>query len=576
MFTHYALAAAVHLAVMTHFHVAYATTNAFSLVVPGTSVPIWAKSTSRKITVWLKTPTETLAAYEQAVIDFKAKTTMISTLDTVTKNPMAKSVLHVKRILTDMHMYLDNVEKYLIKIAKFSSSLPPPAHVPDAQCDIPVTAPFPKKEVEKFTDNVDRQIAILKKNIATAEAATTGDQAEKDKIKLDHLESFILAMEIHLNLVIRMSASLEEYLQMAEHLSNTAIHSNLIFVLTMKGCLDVAANEIVDVDNCGAYTEGYHCALTISRLDQIGPAYKALEVPYYHEKTDRVWILDVGDILVNIHSNQFIDKGTCTLDSGGYVCTGNPWVDHECLKALESANELAVKDYCELKNYPAKIPLVLDTELGLLLAKRDKGEIQISWTKSDGVKTTFDLKTPVILTGFGEVKLKDDWRLTTRIISQTLFNDDGSDERILPSILDLTWLVPPNFGRLGGKTNSTDHSGPPALWEEPVWEFVQIGLTMFIALLALCGLPCCFLYTRDKFEKRQKKKKSKELLEQFQQGLPQDIEMNFITKRMRKQAKTKTKTRRKDPHDAVQGFLEEFVPKPNNPYHKGGRFSDVE
>ena len=79
MITYYALAAAVHLAVMMHFHVAYATTNAFSLVVPGTSIAIWAKSTSRKITVWLKKPTETLAAYEQAVIDFKAKTTMIST-----------------------------------------------------------------------------------------------------------------------------------------------------------------------------------------------------------------------------------------------------------------------------------------------------------------------------------------------------------------------------------------------------------------------------------------------------------------------------------------------------------------
>ena len=104
-----------------------ANTNAFTLVVPGRSFPVWLKVTNRKIAIRLKTPTETLAAYEQAVIDFKAKTTTINALGLMTKNPMAKSVLHVKAIIDEIHMYLDNVQRVIAKLDKFTSSRTPPA-----------------------------------------------------------------------------------------------------------------------------------------------------------------------------------------------------------------------------------------------------------------------------------------------------------------------------------------------------------------------------------------------------------------------------------------------------------------
>ena len=267
------------------------TPNAFTLVVPGPDVPIWSKTTSRTISIRLKSSTETLAAYETAVVDFKAKTTQVLALDVITKNGMAKAVIHVKQIIDQMHMFLNNVNRVISKLTKFTSSRPPPARVPDAQCDLPVPAPLPKEEVMKFAANIDRQMNVLKKAVVKTEAGTE-EQDDKDKANLDHLEHFIIAMEVHLNLVKQMSASVEELLQVAGHLSNVAVPDNIIFVLTMKGCLDITANEIVDVESCGAYQDGYNCAVIVSQIDPIGPAYKALAVPYFHLKSGRYWELD--------------------------------------------------------------------------------------------------------------------------------------------------------------------------------------------------------------------------------------------------------------------------------------------
>ena len=128
--------------------------------------------------------------------------------------------------------------------------------------------------------------------------------------------------------------------------------------------------------------------------------------------------------------------------------------------------------------------------------------------------------------------------------------------------------MPNDFSQIGpGSNYSNDNEADKELWEEPIWEFVQVGLTMFIALLALCGLPCCFLYTRDRFDKRKKKKDDKKSKKK------KDIEMNAI----RSGKKRGKKGRDKIAHEAVQGFLEEFVPKASCPYYKGDeRFTEVE
>lgn len=444
------------------------------LVALGDSQQLWEDSRSNEGRLIFPTFPSRYAEFDTKISSLKESLQSIAEIGAIKKREsLAAKVMDYIRTIEGV---LDRSKAMVFKWKKIQASTFAQEQIEGCKVNIKTPA------LLKYVEHIKKDMAT----VISAAPLDANDDVTKPSAFAITLDLFLHMLEGTLK---NYENELKNLLAAIEALSNGEFPSQLLESITeAENCLSLSQPELIEVKGCVGTNKGYSCDLRITVLIEIQEGFEAIPLPFFEETNSGSYVqLSIPNALVDITLSQILNKDNCRMEKVGRVCQKDAWVPYPCFVAWKKGDKEEVLNNCqfERKSDPS-FPLIRDTEMGLLVAKRSTTAITVDWKKTDNSET---IKIPVILptifTGNGKLVINNDWEHIKRNVKLTNSNTEASTVEALIPQFNLSWLDIPE---------SLDSQDALFDWDGDVYNIIQLGIACLSLLISLISVPCCLHY----------------------------------------------------------------------------------